>query len=48
MIRFIENPQLIEKMGKASFEYCKEKFEVGKVNKVMLDVLGLSPKENRK
>ena len=42
MIRFIENPCLIQKMGDASFEYCKEKFEVNKVNKVMLNILGLT------
>lgn len=44
MIRFIESPQLIEKMGEASFEYCKEKFEVSRVNQVMLKVLGLADK----
>lgn len=41
MIDFIKSPSLIEKMGNASFDYCKEKFEVEKVNSVMLDILGL-------
>ncbi|MBE6649440.1 MAG: glycosyltransferase family 4 protein [Ruminococcaceae bacterium] len=41
MIEFIENPSSIEKMGNASYEYCKEKFEVGKVNEKMIEILGL-------
>ncbi len=41
MVEFIKNPHLIETMGNASFEYCKEKFEVNKVNEVMLQILGL-------
>jgi hypothetical protein len=42
MIKFIKEPHLIEQMGDASFEYCKEKFEVNKVNRVMLKTLGLN------
>lgn len=36
MCRFIENPELISKLGDASYEYCKEKFDVRKVNDVLL------------
>ena len=32
MIEFIKDPELIEKMGKESLAYCKEKFDVNKVN----------------
>lgn len=35
MIKFIENPQLVVEMGNASAEYCREKFDVNKVNKDM-------------
>lgn len=35
MIEFIKNPQLVEMMGKNSYEYCKEKFDVIKVNEEM-------------
>ena len=36
MVYFIENPELIKTMGKASAEYCREKFDVNKVNEEML------------
>ncbi len=39
MIEFIENPQLVETMGKKSLEYCKNKFDVIKVNKEMCNHL---------
>lgn len=39
MIKFIENPELIEAMGQESLNYCREKFEVNKVNKQMLEIL---------
>lgn len=39
MIEFIENPQLVEIMGKKSLEYCKNKFDVIKVNKDMCKYL---------
>ncbi len=42
MIKFIKEPHLIEQMGNASYEYCKEKFEVEKVNQTMLNILGLN------
>lgn len=32
MCAFVENPELIEKMGQASAEYCRQKFDVRKVN----------------
>lgn len=38
---FIKNPGLIEKMGRESFELCKAKFEVAKVNSMMLKIMGL-------
>ena len=38
MIWFVDNPEKIEEMGKASLDYCLEKFEVGKVNKEMLRI----------
>lgn len=39
MCRFIENPNLIREMGEKSYEYCKEKFDVHKVNKTLLSHL---------
>lgn len=36
MIFFIENPESIKTMGKLSAEYCREKFDVKKVNEDML------------
>lgn len=39
MIEFIEKPELVETMGRASLQYCKDKFEVNKVNKDMLKYL---------
>lgn len=37
MIWFIEHPEKIPEMGKASLEYCKEKYDVRKVNANMLN-----------
>ena len=39
MIEFIKNPELIKSMGKASYEYCLEKFDVKKVNADMIKYL---------
>ena len=39
MIEFIENPKLVETMGKKSHEYCKNKFDVIKVNEEMCKYL---------
>ncbi len=35
MIEFIEHPELISQMGAKSHEYCKNKFDVNKVNEDM-------------
>ena len=42
MIRFIEQPALIEQMGKESYRIAQEKFDVVKVNEKLLRILGLS------
>src|SRR5690554_4987282 len=42
MIRFIEQPELIEQMGKESYRIAQEKFDVVKVNEKLLRILGLS------
>ena len=39
MCIFLENPELIETMGKESLSYCKEKFDVNKVNEDMCKYL---------
>ena len=39
MIFFINNPEHITLMGKASNAYCKEKFDVNKVNGEMLSIM---------
>ncbi len=36
MARFIEDPSLIVQMGKASYQYCAEKYDVNKVNQEIL------------
>lgn len=41
MCKFIENPALIKSMGEASYELCQEKFDVKKVNKSLLENLGI-------
>lgn len=41
MCRFIEEPELIAKFGHAGYEYCKEKFDVRKVNKALLTHLDM-------
>ena len=45
MIEFIENPALITEMGRASAEYCREKFDVDKVNDVMCEYLKIKTNE---
>lgn len=40
-LELIENPEMAEKMGKSSFEICKEKFEVGIINKNMLKIMNI-------
>ena len=39
--KFIENPSLIEKMGKESRIIAEEKFDVKKINKKILEVMGI-------
>jgi len=43
MIRFIEQPELIETMGKQSRLLAEEKFDVHKINAVLLREMGLTP-----
>ncbi|TDL32841.1 glycosyltransferase family 1 protein [Jeotgalibacillus sp. S-D1] len=39
---FIKNPNLIKQMGDSSYELCKKKYDVKKVNKKMLSFLKIS------
>ncbi len=39
MIKFIKNPELVEKMGKKGYEHCKDKYDVNKVNDQMCRIL---------
>ena len=41
MIYFIENPEKITEMGNESYNYCKEKFEVGNVNNEMCKIMNI-------
>lgn len=41
MIYFIENPDQIEKMGLESYKIAQEKFDARKVNKRLLNILGI-------
>lgn len=41
MIKFLEAPDLIKKMGEESVKYCQEKFDVIKVNEDMLSILSI-------
>lgn len=41
MERFLDDPALIEKMGRRSREFAVEKYDVHKVNAVMLESMGL-------
>lgn len=42
MRRFIEQPELIERMGRRSREIAEQKYDVHKVNAVMLKAMGLA------
>jgi glycosyltransferase involved in cell wall biosynthesis len=42
MLRFIENPDLIESMGQQSRRMAEERFDVHRINAKLLEVLGLS------
>lgn len=41
MIKFIEQPELISKMGEQSRKIAEEKYDVDEVNKVILDSMGI-------
>lgn len=41
MEMFITHPGLSKKMGSESIEYCKEKFDVNKVNEDLLKIMGM-------
>lgn len=43
MERFIQEPELIGKMGKRSREIAEEKFDVNKINATILQAMGLKP-----
>lgn len=42
MFWMIKNPESRVLMGEAGYEYCLAKYEVGKVNEVMLSIMGLN------
>lgn len=42
MIWFIENINQVQEMGQASYQYCKERYDVNKVNKDMLNIMKLN------
>jgi glycosyltransferase involved in cell wall biosynthesis len=42
MRQFIEDTRLIERMGKRSRAIAEEKYDVHKVNKMMLEAMGMS------
>ena len=41
MERFIKEPELIERMGKESRRIAEERFNVHKINQVLLEAMGL-------
>lgn len=41
MAEFVKNPSLVQSMGQASAKYCREKYDVEKVNIVMCDLLNI-------
>jgi glycosyltransferase involved in cell wall biosynthesis len=41
MVKFIESPELIEKMGLRSRKLAEKKFDVHKVNNLILQTMGL-------
>jgi len=45
MKKFLKNPEKIETMGAESYRYCKEKFDVERVNEDMLNILQIQHKE---
>lgn len=47
MIKFINNPELISKMGQLSRQIAEEKYDVHKVNAVMLKAMGITPRDTQ-
>ena len=45
MRRFIQSPELVEKMGKESLKYCSEKFDVNIVNKTLCEYMKIMKQE---
>lgn len=43
MVRLVEDPTLFRQMGRASRRIAEEKYDVDKVNAVILDALGIQP-----
>lgn len=41
MLRFVENNELIQRFGQRSYEIAEEKYDVHKVNQVMLNEMGI-------
>ncbi len=41
MLRFVADPALISSMGEASYRYCVERYDVHRVNRMMLQTMGL-------
>lgn len=41
MTYFIEHPEEIASMGQASLDYCRERFEIDKVNRDMFEFMGI-------
>lgn len=41
MEKFIKNPELIKKMGKRARKFVKEKYDVNKVNEIIINTMGL-------
>ena len=41
MVRFIENPKLIPRMGASSRTIAEEKYDVHRINQVILAFMGL-------
>jgi hypothetical protein len=46
MLKFIENPELIPIMGARSRSIAEEKYDVHKINDVMLNAMGIANGQN--
>jgi len=47
MLRFIEEPELIERMGAESRRLAEERFDVRRVNQIMLEAMGIQYKAGK-